>query len=37
MEGEGMVERYNWGNSMASYDPKRAADLYLNRTVYLFS
>jgi hypothetical protein len=37
IEAEGIVEKYNWGNSMASYDPKRAANLYLNRTVSLFS
>jgi len=37
MEGEGMVVRYNWGDSMTSYDPTVAAELSLNRTVCFFS
>jgi hypothetical protein len=34
MEGEGMAIKYEWGDDMASYYPKSAAELRLNRTVY---
>jgi hypothetical protein len=37
MTGEGMTIKYDWGDSMDTYNPKSAVELHLNRTVRLFS